>query len=129
MERIENEEDFLDYRNKYTEEDFWDKVRRVAVKAGTKVVYSSLLLYYTLVDNKVKPTDKLIILGALGYFIFPIDLIPDFIPFLGYTDDLAALIYALKKIYDCVTLEIEEKAKAKTRDLFGDVNEADFDLF
>ena len=41
----------------------------------------------------------MLITGCLGYFILPIDLIPDFIPIAGYTDDVAGMIFAIKKMY------------------------------
>lgn len=45
-------------------------------------------VYYAYRNPKTKPLPKLIILFALGYALSPIDLIPDFIPVLGYLDDL-----------------------------------------
>ena len=47
-----------------------------------------------------------------------IDLIPDFIPILGFTDDAAALAAALKTIKSSITPEIEAKAKSKAEELF-----------
>ena len=86
------------YQGRYNEQDFLNKVTKAAKKAGIKVVYLALLLYYVLKSPKVKTADKGKIWGALGYFILPIDLIPDFIPVAGYTDDLAALLWALPRM-------------------------------
>ena len=66
------------YRKHYNDDDFWDKIMNVAKKAGAKVVYCALLLYYVLKSSSVPTEDKLIIIGALGYFILPLDLIADF---------------------------------------------------
>ena len=71
------------YRGNYSESGFWAKVKKVAKKAGVKVIYVALILYYELADPNVSPKEKAIIIGALGYFILPIDLIPDAIPVLG----------------------------------------------
>jgi uncharacterized membrane protein YkvA (DUF1232 family) len=113
------------YQDRYREEDLLRKITRTARKAGIKVIYLVLLLYYVLKSPKVKMADKGKIWGALGYFILPIDLIPDFIPVAGYTDDLAALLWAFYAVAKNVTPEIEAQAKKKLHDWFGDYDEAD----
>lgn len=117
--------DIEKYQSRYNEQDFLKKVTRAARKAGIKVVYLALLLYYVLKSPKVKIADKGKIWGALGYFILPIDLIPDFIPVAGYTDDLAALLWAFYAVAKNVTPEIEAQAKQKLHDWFGNYDEAD----
>ena len=57
-------------------------------KAGQSVIYASLLLFYVLQRPDVPKRVKIIVIGALAYFIAPIDAIPDFIAGIGYTDDL-----------------------------------------
>lgn len=113
---LDNAEKFGKY---YTEESFWKKLKKFAVKAGNKVVYPALLLYYVLVSRDVPVKDKGLIIGALGYLILPIDLIPDFIPVAGFADDAAALAAVLKMVASNVDEEIEAKAKAKADELFG----------
>ena len=49
-------------------------------------------------DNRVSMLDKMLVLGAIAYIIMPVDLIPDFIPFLGEVDDLYLLILALQRL-------------------------------
>lgn len=56
------------------------------------------LLYGLITDRRVSTTDKLLVAGAIGYFISPVDLVPDFIPFVGEIDDLFLLILALKRL-------------------------------
>jgi uncharacterized membrane protein YkvA (DUF1232 family) len=90
----------------------------VAKKAGAKVVYCALLLYYVLKSSSVPTEDKLIIIGALGYFILPLDLIADFIPIAGYTDDLAALIACYKAVKNNITPEIKQQAQNKYSEWF-----------
>jgi uncharacterized membrane protein YkvA (DUF1232 family) len=126
---MENKEDVADYGKHYSEETFLDKVKKVAKQAGVKVLYAGFLLYYTMKDENCSTKDKALIVGALGYFVLPFDLVPDFTPLLGYTDDLAALIFVVKTVYDNITPEINEQAKAKTRSLFGEVDEKEFVLF
>ena len=121
--------DYAVYASDYSAEGFWDKIKSVAKKAGIKVVYAALLLYYVVTDENVSKKDKALIYGALGYFILPIDVIPDAIPGVGYSDDLAVLILALKAVWENVTPEIKAKAKNKLSEWFGTIQESDLKLF
>ena len=112
--------DFMNYGNRFSQSDFVEKISRIAKRAGAKLVYAALILYYTLQSDKVSTKDKAIIIGALGYMISPIDVIPDAIPIAGLTDDLAVLIYVLKKFWVDVNPEIKERAKKKLDNWFDD---------
>ena len=105
--------DFMSYANKFSQSEFAEKIARIAKRAGVKLVYAALILYYTLQSDKVSKADKAIIIGALGYMISPLDVIPDAIPIAGLTDDLAVLLYVLKKVWTGIDPEIVEQAKAK----------------
>ena len=56
------------------------------------------LLGGLLTDRRVAMLDKLLVAGAIAYIVMPIDVIPDFIPFLGEVDDLYLLIFALQRL-------------------------------
>lgn len=56
------------------------------------------LLYGLLTDSRVANIDKLVVAGAIAYIVMPLDLIPDFIPFLGEVDDVFVLILALQRL-------------------------------
>lgn len=129
MENLEREDKLVRYSGHYSEEKFKDKLLRVARKAGVKVIYAVLILYYALQDKSFPSKEKAIILGALGYFILPLDIIPDVAPFVGYTDDLIALLFAVRQVYNHITPEVRDKARARLISLFGSVDEKDFDLF
>lgn len=122
--------DFMNYKDGYTSEKFVDKISRVAKRAGAKFVYVSLILYYTLESDNVSLKDKAIIIGALGYLISPLDIIPDAIPIAGLGDDLAVLLYVLKKVWGDVPESVREKAHAKLSKWFDndEMREAD-DVF
>ena len=105
--------DFMSYANKFSPSDFVDKVARVAKRAGAKLVYAALILYYTLQSDKVSTTDKALIVGALGYMISPLDAVPDAIPIIGLTDDLTVLVFVLKKVWGNVEDEIKDKARQR----------------
>ena len=112
--------DFIQYKDKFTENAFVDKVSKIAKRAGSKLVYAALVLYYTLQSDKVSLRDKAIIIGALGYLVAPIDAMPDIIPIAGLGDDLAVLLFVLEKVWGDVTDDIKGKAKAKLAKWFDD---------
>ena len=102
------------YSRHYNDNDFWSKLRRVATRVGAKILYPALQLYYLLQSKDVPVKAKTFIIGALGYLILPADLIPDFIPALGFTDDLTALLLALRAVNTHLTPEIKRQAKEQT---------------
>ena len=112
--------DFMSYANKFSQSEFAEKISRIAKRAGAKLVYAALILYYTLQSDKVSKSDKAIIIGALGYMISPLDVIPDAIPIAGLTDDLAVLLFVLKKVWTGIDPEIVEQARKKLSKWFDD---------
>ena len=110
----------MNYGGKFSKRDFAEKISRIAKRAGAKLVYAALILYYTLQSDKVSKKDKAIIIGALGYMISPLDAIPDAIPIAGLTDDLAVLLYVLKKVWSDVDPEIQAKAKKRLSKWFDE---------
>jgi uncharacterized membrane protein YkvA (DUF1232 family) len=116
------------YAQYFNDSKLWKKLRKVAKKAGRKAVYYVLVLYYLARDPKVPSGLKLTILGALGYFILPLDFIPDALLLLGFTDDLAALAWALYKLRKYITPEIKQKARDRMREWFGPEAGEEFDL-
>lgn len=114
-----------DSQKYYSEEGLWEKIIKVAKAAGVKVIHLVLLLFYTAQAPTTPLQQKIIIYGALGYFILPIDLIPDGIPLGGYSDDFAVLLFCIKTVYDNITPEIKQKAESKLHDWFGDYDKSD----
>lgn len=114
--------DLQQYQPRFNERGFWNKVKKVAIKAGAKLIYVALILYYELTDPTVSVKEKSIIIGALGYFILPVDLIPDAIPVAGYTDDLAALMAAYGYVRAHLTPDVIQRAQNKFVELFGDID-------
>ena len=71
---------------------FWPKIRRTAARIPfAKQVVS---VYYSARDPETPMAAKGIMMGALAYFVLPIDAIPDIFAGIGFTDD-AAVITAL----------------------------------
>ncbi|BAR81146.1 hypothetical protein KNN_00269 [Bacillus thuringiensis serovar tolworthi] len=109
-------------KQKFSVEAFWKKVKHVAKQAGQSVIYASLLLFYVLQRPDVPKRVKIIVIGALAYFIAPIDAIPDFIAGIGYTDDLGALTAltaALIQVSLYVNEDVKDKARVKLAEWFG----------
>ncbi len=115
------------YEKHYSEGGFWEKVKKFAVVAGKDVIYRVLLLYYALQDPKCPAKYKAMIYAALGYFISPLDAIPDVIPVVGFSDDLGVLVLCLAAVAMCITAEVREKARQKMRDWFRDEDIPDTD--
>lgn len=113
------------YRKYFSDDQFWGKLKKLARKAGIKIVYAALLLYYVLRNPATPRADRTKIIGALGYLILPADLIPDFLPAVGYTDDLAALMWALYSVARNVTPELKIMARQKLGEWFEDYDNTD----
>ncbi|MGI2260603.1 YkvA family protein [Shewanella sp. GXUN23E] len=94
----------------FTEQGFWRKLTDYARSAGREVVEKALWLYYAAQRPDTPKWARAVIYGALGYFIMPLDAIPDLTPMMGFTDDLGALAAAI----GMVSLFIDEQVKAKS---------------
>ena len=112
--------DFMNYANKFSKRDFVEKIARIAKGAGAKLVYAALILYYTLQSDKVSATNKAMIIGALGYLISPLDVVPDAIPIAGLADDLGVLVFVLKKVWTDVDPDIQVKARQRLAKWFDE---------
>lgn len=109
----------------YTEEKLQKKIIRVAKKAGIKVIYLVLILFYTLQKKSTPTKAKATIMGGLAYFILPFDLISDLIPAIGFTDDLTALVSVLIAVAMYVDADVKRQAKERLHIWFGDYDQLD----
>lgn len=107
------------YGSNYSDDSFWNKTRELAGKAGRGLPGKALQLHFTATSSSTPGNVKLVIWGALGYLILPVDAIPDFLPIVGLTDDLAALTTVLGMSSAHVTPEIEAKAEENLKELLG----------
>jgi len=81
-------------KTEYIDENLWTKLERTGKKISfTKDIFA---LYQYLKDSNVAWYRKSIVVGALIYFISPIDTIPDLAPLVGYLDDLGVITAVLK---------------------------------
>lgn len=107
-----------EYKKEYNEKGFFDKLKKVLKVVGVKGVYMLLLLYNTLQRKDIPPKEKSIIIGALGYFILPLDALPDIAPIVGYSDDIFALGMAILKVMPYIDDEMKEKSKEQIKKWF-----------
>ena len=119
--------DLNKYEKDFSFEGLMAKIKETAKKAGLKAIYMALLLYYALESPTISTLDKAIIYGALGYFICPIDVVPDILPFIGLADDIAVLAWAFSRVKHNVTDLTREKAKTKLKIWFGNFDESEID--
>jgi len=101
------------FESEFSEEGLWDKIKNFAKKAGCEVIEKVILLYIVAKDPDTPAKAKALIYGALGYFIMPLDAIPDVTPFVGFSDDLGALATAITLVAMSIKPEHKEQAKEK----------------
>ena len=100
------------YEKSYSESGFWDKIGKFAGKAGKAVILDALKLYYAMILKKATPAQIVAIIGALGYFISPVDLVPDVLPG-GLLDDAGVLTALIATLQCCADPEVVAAAEKK----------------
>ena len=105
-----------------------DTFKLYAKKAGIKLIYLALLLFYVLKSPDTTKKNKSLIVGALGYFILPVDLIPDALPAVGFSDDLAALIAVYMAMTSSITPAIKAQARERLSKWFPEYTEDELDI-
>ena len=89
---------------------FWPKMKRVISKVP--FARDAAAAYYCAVDKNTPFRAKGVLFAALGYFILPMDAIPDIFAVVGFTDDIAVLTAALAMIRAHITMEHYDAADA-----------------
>jgi uncharacterized membrane protein YkvA (DUF1232 family) len=89
--------------------DAWAMLRRI----GRRLPFAqdALAAYYCAIDPQTDRRVKLTLAGALAYFVMPVDLMPDFLPLLGFTDDAAVIAAALAAVSRSIRPEHREQAR------------------
>ena len=89
--------------------DAWAMLRRI----GRRLPFAqdALSAYYCAIDPQTDRRVKLTLAGALAYFVMPVDLMPDFLPLLGFTDDAAVIAAALAAVSRSIRPEHREQAR------------------
>ena len=88
---------------------FWRKLR--ATVASLPFAEDLLAAHFCAFDRQTPLQVKAVLVGAIAYFVLPTDLIPDYIPVIGYTDDAAVLATAIKLVASHITPDHREAAR------------------
>ena len=105
------------FAKNYSDAGLFDKITGSVKKAGLALIYKALQLFYV-AKNPNAP---------LGYFISPIDFVPDITPFVGFTDDAGIIAAAMVIAHAYIDDEVRSKAKDSIRSMFGDAAAAELD--
>jgi uncharacterized membrane protein YkvA (DUF1232 family) len=97
----------------------WSTLGRVAARAGHTVVERVLWLYYAAQRPDVPRWAKATMYGALAYFVLPLDAIADFLPGVGFVDDMGALSAALLTVAAYIDDDVKQRARQKLAQWFG----------
>lgn len=89
--------------------DFWAKLKRVA----RQIPFSEDIAaaYFCTLDPNTPSRVKLVLMGAIAYFVLPFDAVADFLPLLGFADDAAIIAAAISQVAGAITPEHREKAR------------------
>lgn len=107
------------YAKDYSDESFASKIKSAVKKSGAGLIYKALQLFYVTQNPNCPMKIKAGIFAALGYFITPLDVIHDFAPVIGYTDDAAAIALAITLSHIYIDDDVKRKAQEKLVSLFG----------
>jgi uncharacterized membrane protein YkvA (DUF1232 family) len=90
---------------------FWPKLARLAGRLP--FAHDLLAAYYCAFDRQTPVQVRLILVGALAYFVLPFDGIPDVLPLMGFADDAAMLAAAMKAVVGAIRPEHHEAARRR----------------
>ena len=94
------------------------QLKKILLTAGRTIAQPALEGFELIMDNSTPPQVRVSMMGALTYLIVPVDLIPDFIPASGFSDDLVALTAVISLWQNYITPEIKFRAKCKLNKWF-----------
>jgi uncharacterized membrane protein YkvA (DUF1232 family) len=93
--------------------DFWERIQSIG--RNLPFAMDIVAAAYCALDPVTPVRVKALVVGALAYFVMPIDGIPDFLPFIGFSDDAAVIAATIAAIRAHMLPEHWEKAEAFLR--------------
>jgi uncharacterized membrane protein YkvA (DUF1232 family) len=94
--------------------DFWPTIRRVA--RGVPFAEDAVAAYYCALDRETPSHVRAALIGALAYFVLPLDAMPDFLPLMGFADDASILAAAIATVRMHMTDRHREAARRTLAD-------------
>jgi len=104
----------------YSPDKLINKVKKYGAKIGYKALHNVATLYCALKSPNLPKDQKLMIIGVLGYFILPIDLIADMLPAVGLADDIVIITKAIAVIYSSITDDMKDEAHEVVKKIVGE---------
>jgi uncharacterized membrane protein YkvA (DUF1232 family) len=95
---VMNDDERLERDETTVRRDFWRKFGRLA--AQIPFAEDLLTAYYCALDRQTPTHVRVVLFGALAYFVAPFDFVPDMLPIVGLTDDAAIIAAAIKLVWD-----------------------------
>jgi uncharacterized membrane protein YkvA (DUF1232 family) len=93
-------------------------LNRLLRRAGRTVARPAIQCFEMVIDGQTPHQARLTVLAALTYLLVPLDLIPDFIPVAGFSDDLVAITALLGLCTRHVSPQIRERAERRLNQWF-----------
>jgi len=100
-----------EYASYFSVDGLLAKVSDLTGEACCDLLEKVLTLYVLLMQGDMAAATKVFIISALGYFICPIDAVPDALPIVGYSDDLAILAALLSQLDDLINADVKKEVK------------------
>lgn len=101
----------------YNKDSFLDKIGQAFGRIGRDALVQIFTLYHLLMEESTPASVKMQIMGVLAYFVLPIDLIPDVMVPIGFSDDLALVAHLIGTLATYITPQIIARAKQSVSDL------------
>lgn len=108
-----------EFASKFDANEFLEKLLKYAKKIGIELTRKALQLYFVLLKPEVPTDEKLLIMGALAYFVITLDVVPDFL-LGGFADDGIGLAYVIGKVSQYIDDDVNGKVEEKLKSLFGE---------
>ena len=93
---------------------FWPTVKKAL--RFIPFIDEVIAAYYAMLDPRTPAKSRLILIGALAYFVSPFDVVPDFLFAIGFVDDVSILLAALAAVRSSIREEHREAARRALAD-------------
>ena len=93
-------------------------ILKILIRAGRSIAKPALEVLEMAIDPLTPTNVRISLIASLAYLIMPLDLLPDFMPVIGFSDDFVALTAVLSIWSKYMTPAIRIRAEEKLNKLF-----------